>query len=127
MSSTFQLDWVKDGEPFEVSPDRITLGDIEAAQKARRHVLEGLDDQLADTPAFLEDEVRAEIVREMDMAENQTLITRYLMRVDPSLKELTREELLEQLTAQKVGELGAALQAAATEGGNGGGLEDPSP
>ncbi len=126
---TFSLDWVNDGDPFEVTPDKLSLGTIEAGQVARKEILENMGEEIEDVPEDLMDLYRGQVVAEMDLAENRILLYRFLSQVDPSLEEMSSREVAERIPVGLMNELGAALKEArekATPDEETPGIEDPS-
>lgn len=124
--ATFSLEWVNGGEPFEVSPDRLTLADLEAANLAKKQVIESVNG--AQVPDAAEDLWRAQLVERMDLAETKVLLRRVLIRVDSKVEDLSVDEVATRLDAATLGRLGEALQEAAEEAepdASGGGV-DPS-
>lgn len=96
-----RIGWVCGGEPFDLRFDMFSPEDQRVIKKAYTHAkveamraLQGLDES---DRAELEEDVMMDAMIEA----GRTMVRRALMRVDPDVRSLSEEEVLDRLTSEE--------------------------
>lgn len=96
--STFKFEWMNGGQPFDLSGTRITPSAYRASKVAKRHTFL---EACKDIPATMAPEARAALVEEAreEAVQHQgaVLIHGALVQVDPKVKEMTVEQVMDRL------------------------------